>query len=261
MEHKRAMVLALRTLLKPVIRLMIAVGLNSRDFIEIVKTVYVEIARDEYGKRGRKSNVSRAAILTGLTRREVSRLSAVTTNDPLQQQDHMVPVGRVLSIWHQDSRFLDDSGRPRVLHESTDFALLIAECRGDIPVTAIVKELDASGCIRIEHGKVSVLSRYFMPMTLNELAIERFGRVVGDFSNSITYNTMNTSNQRSRFEGRAVHAMVSMSSTVAFQNYLDRRGQEFLEEMDDWLADHADPHDDASTTRLGVGVYMIGSMD
>lgn len=261
MEHKQVLVRALRTLLRPVVRLMIAVGLNARDFIEILKTVYVEIARDEYGKRGRKSNISKTAILTGLTRREVARLSSVSASDPLNLQDPMVPVGRVLSTWHQDPKYLDDRGRPRVLGQATEFAALIADCRGDIPVTAIIKELELSRCIRIERGNVQVTSRYFMPVPLEPRAIERLGRVFGDFSSSIVFNVMNTNNQRPRFEGRAVDASVSVASIDAFHNYLDRRGQEFLEEMDDWLGDHAESHADSATARVGVGVYMIGSID
>lgn len=261
MEHKQVLVQALRTLLRPVVRLMVAVGFNARDFIEVLKTVYVEIARDEYGKRGRKANISKTAILTGLTRREVARLSTVTASDPIKLQDPLVPVGKVLSTWHQDKRYLDDRGRPRILGELTEFAQLIAECRGDIPVTAIIKELELSRCIRIERGNVRVLSRYFMPVALEPRAIERLGRVFGDFSSSIVFNSLNTDHQRPRFEGRAVDAKVSVASVEAFHNYLDRRGQEFLEEMDDWLGDHAESHDDASTTRLGVGVYMIGNID
>lgn len=261
MEHKQVLVRALRTLLRPVVRLMIAVGFNARDFIEVLKTVYVEIARDEYGKRGRKSNISKTAILTGLTRREAARLSTVSASDPLNLEDPMVPVGKVLSTWHQDPRYLDDKGRPRVLAQATEFAKLLAECRGDIPVTAIVKELELSRCIRIEGGSVSVLSRYFMPVPLESRAIERFGRVFGDFSSSIVFNVMNTENQRPRFEGRAVDASVSVASLDAFHNYLDRRGQEFLEEMDNWLGDHADSHAEVATTRVGVGVYMIGDID
>ncbi|MFK7913784.1 MAG: DUF6502 family protein [Pseudomonadales bacterium] len=261
METKSEMVRALRTLLRPIVRLQIACGLNARDFVEILKSVYVEVASSEYGKRGRKANMSRVAVLTGLTRREVARLRNVNEHDPLQLQDPMVPVGRVLSAWHQERRYLDVDGQPRPLARGTEFLELINQCRGDIPATAVIKELEAAGSIRIDGGLVRAISRYFLPVPMDSGSIERLGRVLADVGSTITHNMLATEEMDSRFEGRAVHERVSLGSSDAFRNYLDRRGQELLVEMDDWLHDHGETSESDSVQRMGVGIYMIGGIE
>jgi len=48
-------------------------GITWKDFAELAKATYVEVATQEFGKRGRPTNVSRTAVLTGLARREVRK--------------------------------------------------------------------------------------------------------------------------------------------------------------------------------------------
>lgn len=261
MTKKQTVVIAVRTFLRPVVRLMIALGFNARDFMEVAKTVFTEVATDEYGKRGRPANVSRVALLTGLTRREVSRLRNVADHDPLDLEDPMVPVGRVLSSWHQDSRFLGPDGEPKPLSLNPTFLALVNEHRGDIPATTIVKELAEHGSIRVKGNKVTVLSRYFMPFDLDSQAIERFGRVMGDLGNAIGHNLLAAEREEATFEGRAVHELVSKNAADAFRSYLERQAMVFLEDVDDWLGDHAEREGSGATTRLGVGVYTIGGID
>lgn len=260
MTNKQILVTAVRTLLRPVVRLMIALGFNARDFMEVTKIVYTEVATSEYGKRGRNANVSRVALLTGLTRREVSRLRKVSVHDPLFLDDPMVPVGRVLSEWHQNPQYLDQHGQPKELLLDTAFLQLVNQHRGDIPATTIIKELEEHASIEITLGRVKVLSRYFMPFELDSQAIERFGRVMGDLGNAISQNLLATDREQATFEGRAVHELVATTASDAFRKFLERHAMEFLEEMDDWLGDHSE-RDQSRATRLGVGIYTIGGID
>ena len=69
-EHLR---LALRMMLKPLIRLLISQGVSHADFSEAAKDVYVEMAIRHFDER-EKVNQSRVAILTGLTRKEVKNV-------------------------------------------------------------------------------------------------------------------------------------------------------------------------------------------
>jgi hypothetical protein len=239
---------------------MIALGFNARDFMEVTKIVYTEVATSEYGRRGRNANVSRVALLTGLTRREVSRLRKVSKHDPLFLDDPMVPVGRVLSEWYQNPRYLDHDGQPKELLLESTFLELVNEHRGDIPATTIVKELAEHSSIEINMGRVKVLSRYFMPFKLDAQAIERFGRVMGDLGNAISGNLLAKDREQATFEGRAVHELVAATASDAFRKFLDRHAMEFLEEVDDWLGDHTEQDQDRAT-RLGVGIYTIGGMD
>ncbi len=62
--------------LRPVVRLLLKSGWTHREFADLARRVFVEVASTEFGKRGRPANASRVAILTGINRKDVSRLRA-----------------------------------------------------------------------------------------------------------------------------------------------------------------------------------------
>ena len=62
---------AFRKLLRPLVRILIRHGIAYAEFGEVVKSVYVDCAVEDFALPGRKTSGSRVAILTGLTRKEV----------------------------------------------------------------------------------------------------------------------------------------------------------------------------------------------
>ena len=83
---------------------MIKHGVMHREFVELTKEIYVEIASSDYGLRGRPTNAARMALLTGLDRKEVRRIrkkldQGAAAPEPAHQQDR---IARVLAGWHQD---------------------------------------------------------------------------------------------------------------------------------------------------------------
>ena len=65
---------ACRRLMRPIARLLIRGGVPFKDFVDLAKEAYVEVAGNDYGIRGRQTNTARVAILTGLSRKEVTRV-------------------------------------------------------------------------------------------------------------------------------------------------------------------------------------------
>ena len=106
--------------LRPLARILLQFGIGFREFSEIMKTAFVDVATKDYGLRGRPTNISRVAVMTGLTRKEVRRL-----REKLNNGDHAVvvkstPLAEILHRWHSESEFLDHSNRPSKLPFSGD---------------------------------------------------------------------------------------------------------------------------------------------
>src|SRR4051794_14350087 len=101
MGIRRATAMAVRVLLAPIIRILSSIGFNYRDFAEIAKTVYVEGAITEDRRRGRKTSLSRVAIITGINRREVTRLYEVVVADPAIYADFSASISNLLHTWHR----------------------------------------------------------------------------------------------------------------------------------------------------------------
>ena len=80
-KHAQALSAATLRLLRPLVRILLRNNVSHRTFAELAKVAYVEVANAEFGIVGKKQTVSRIAILSGLTRKEVQRLLAQTPAD------------------------------------------------------------------------------------------------------------------------------------------------------------------------------------
>src|SRR5690349_21969094 len=70
----RALAAAVERVLRPLFRILLRNHMSFKAFLDIAKHTYVEIAASEFGIPGKKQSVSRVALLSGLTRKEVQRL-------------------------------------------------------------------------------------------------------------------------------------------------------------------------------------------
>jgi len=251
--------------MRPIVAFLLRHGVTWDEFSDISKDVYVDVAREEYGIQGRPTNNSRVAMLTGLSRREVARI-----RDILQDQDES-PVGRrgnriseILTGWHADDEFVDDAGHPRVLPaEGVDGSLesLFRRFAGDLPHSALRKEMLQNELIEeLSDGSVKVLKRDFTYSTLDPEIFEQMSVSLHDHAATLDHNLNEKRKGPARFEGIADNARISSRAARRFAELFEKRGMDFLNEMDTWLSDQeTDEEKDASgrDVRLGVGVYLI----
>ncbi|MGB5738893.1 MAG: DUF6502 family protein, partial [Woeseia sp.] len=94
---KRGLLAAYSKLLRPLVRILLKQGVTYAEFSEVVKTVFVTIAAQEFRVPGKKMSKARIAIVTGLTRKEVQRLSLVDQDERFNLRTNLSRIGRVLS--------------------------------------------------------------------------------------------------------------------------------------------------------------------
>jgi len=260
---------ACRAALRPLIRILLHHGVMHREFVEVSKEVYVEMAREDYGLRGRPTNVSRTALLTGLDRKEVSRIRA-HLDEPkraqggsasLRRQDR---IARLLSGWHQDTEYLRSDGTPMMLPlegPAPSYESLVKRYAGDVPGITILRELARTGAVRIHNDSaVQVLRRNYRVDTADPDALERAGSVLADLGKTVTHNLYRSDTDESRFEARASNLRIPRRAIPAYREFIYAESQAFLERVDAWLSAHeAQPDDSGAIRRLGLGMYWIES--
>ena len=92
----------------------------------------------------RKQSVSRIAVITGLTRKEVSRLLKFSVPNDKEKSDRYHRASRVVSGWRRDKDFLNSGRRPAIfsiIGPGKSFQQLVKRYSGDIPHRAILDEL------------------------------------------------------------------------------------------------------------------------
>jgi len=257
---------AARQWLRPLVHVLIRSGVTWKDFAELARTSYVDVATQQFGKRGRPTNVSRTAVLTGLTRREVRRQRARLAASPESWAGHVTKGSLVLSAWHQDPEFLDASGQPAPLpmEGEVSFTALLRRCgAGDVRPSTLLKELLAAQAIRERpDGRLEPLKRSYIPQTMDEQLVLLWGKRMTDLARTSGHNLMCSPDTAARFERAAVSDHVNASALPEFRQFLAREGQAFLERIDAWLTEHQARHEEPDTARaairLGAGLYHIG---
>jgi hypothetical protein len=260
---KRSLILeTLGLLLEPIVLLLLKSGVTWKEFASVARAKFVEVATREFGIRGRPTNVSRVAILTGLDRRDVAKLRVPATTDT--QPGFMSRPTQVLEGWYGDLEFLTPGSTPRDLEidrGGNDFAALVRRYAPGIPVVAMVKELSAAGAIeKTKSGKLRALKRSFIPRELGDNQLRLWGSALRDLGTTLENNVARAKTDPARFERRALNLNVDPRALPDFKAFLETEGQAFLERVDAWLLAHRIDDQDATGSagiRLGVGVYHI----
>ena len=150
MEIKQALSDAARSILRPLVRVLLRNGIPYAAFADTVRRVYVEVAEREFTLPGRKQTVSRISTVTGLTRKEVARIQSMEAAAPATPAERFNRPARVIGGWVRDRRYHGKRGQPADLPidgETGSFSALVREFSGDIPPRAIADELARVGAI------------------------------------------------------------------------------------------------------------------
>lgn len=256
---------ASRQWLHPIAHVLIRGGVTWREFAELAKAAYVHVATEKFGKRGRPTNVSRTAVLTGLARRDVRKQRELLVQAPPVLSGYVTKASLVLSTWHLDPEFLDKKGHPARLPvegKRRSFASLVQRCAGgDVPATTLLKELIDAGAVRVRgKGELEVMQRNYIPHPMDEQLVRLWGSVLADIATTYVHNLTKPAKSPARFERAAVNDRIDPRAVPEFRKFLEREGQAFLERADAWLTAHQLPPEDHradAAIRLGVGTYHV----
>lgn len=253
---------ACRRLLRPLIRILLDHGIAYRDFAEIVRSVYVEVARESFTPEGKRPTDAHVAVVTGLTRKEVKRLrEQADDNHADQVWGGANRATRVLSGWHRDPDFTDQRGAPRPLSLSDDdgFVALVRRYSGDIPPKAILEELERVTVVERDNDTLRVLDRAYVPDARDPESLRMLGSAGHDLFATIAHNIARDESTPPRFQRTVFNTRIDPRALPVFQRLVSQQGQQWLETLDDWLENHEIDRDDdtASRARTGVGIYFF----
>lgn len=191
------MLTALQRVLKPLIRLSLAQGINFQMLVEILKTVLVQVAEDEFKLQQRTQTDSRISLLTGLHRKDVHRLR--DQPDALLSQPSLVTLGSLLvGLWISDADFIDANGAPKALPRlasmggDISFDRLVSRVSKDIRARPVLDEWLRVGVVNIdENDYVHLNADAFVPSADFEGKLFFFQQNLHDHAAATAHNLMN----------------------------------------------------------------------
>jgi hypothetical protein len=261
---RQALDTAVMHLLRPLVRLLLRHAVPYAAFEEMAKRVYVASAMEDFPLPGKKPSISRASILTGLTRKDVQRLVAEPHDSAPEQGDRYNRAARVMTAWIRDPDFLDpQTGEPMPLpaEGETSFAALVRRHSGDMPTRAVLDELLRVGAVRQrDDGCCEPVARAYVPRhgTLDKLNI--LGTDVADLIDTIDHNLQHGDDDP-RFQRKVMYHSIDVAALPAFRRSSTAQAQALLERLDRWLAgkdtDAAPGDAEPPKARVGLGIYYF----
>ncbi len=257
---------AIAICLRPIARMLLRSGIGYKQFAELAKVAFMQEALGERDSRGRMVNLSRVAIKTGLSRKEVARLRAVMNSSARLGLSHVDAVfhsghaARVLQLWHVDPRFVTPAGTPKTLSftgEEPTFSTLVRAAGGDVPPGAVRAELfDARSIIENEYGRLVPIKRYFVPADAGEELVVGFTHIVSPVLEGLARNTDRESKQP--FIQRLAYSdRLPTTAIPHFREVARSRASEFVQVIDDWLSSNESKPEATGESgfRVALGVF------
>ncbi len=255
--------------LRPMAKILLRFGIGFRELSEIAKVAFVEVASTEYGLRGRPTNISRVAVMTGLTRKEVRRIRERINTGNATANVKSTPLSEILHRWHSESDYLDSTGLPLALEfsgEKSSFSSLVKRFGGDVPPGAMRTELKRVGAVEeIEQGRLKVVSRVVSPIGESDNLITGLVHAVYPLISTISHNVDPDRDGSTWAQLNTYSQSISKSDFPRLRRISLDRLQEVSESFDDMFMAYETLHEnDASEDDknvVAVGVFYFEEQD
>lgn len=255
---------ALRKVLTPLVRVMIRYGFSYGTFSEIARSVFVEQVYKLLQRENQKATASAVSAITGLSRKEVSRLSKGGDAELVETEQKRNRAAQVMSGWSNDPDF-SNQGQPKILPltgESGSFAELVRRYGSDVTASAILALLIRNGAVENGDTTVRLLSDAYIPMGTPIERLEVLGTDANELITTIAHNIDAAPDQRV-FQRKVSVDQLSADDVADFRAFSDEQSQALLETYDAWLTNRArqftSTDDVVKNKAVSVGIYFYAS--
>jgi len=262
-KHIQVISTAIYSLMRPLARVLIRNGVTFQSFSDIAKRAFVDVGMNQFAIDGRKQTISRVAVLTGLSRKEVQRVLNEGMQNDTETHERYNRASWVAAGWVRDQDFLNQDGRPATLpvEGKKSFAELVKRYGGDVPSRAVLDELQRVGAVRLmDNGRVKLLARAYVPRTSNLDKIAILGTDVADLIGTIDHN-LDRGEREPYFQRKVMYDNVPKESIAEFREMSGDQLQALMEKLDQWLSRHdrdVNPQSKGTgRTRVGIGIYYF----
>src|SRR5688572_6227964 len=251
---------------------MLQSGISYSQFASVAKSVFVQIATAEYKRRGRPANFSQVSAMTGISRKEVSRMRKGDSEGRWTPSMEASPVNAILHEWHFDPDFSDGAGnaRPLPFEGPGSFSTLVSRHVGDIPPGAMRSTLQKAGLVTLKSdGLLSVSQPFFYPNTFDEDFIRIYAFTMSNLGSTIAHNaalhqkaelSYEKKRELVRTERSVWSEYLNEEAVARFKAWVNLAVPRFLEDANHIIGEAEIPRnerDKKESRAIGLGIYYF----
>ncbi len=258
-----SLILLLQRLLRPLVRLTLTKGFTYPMLLNLLKSAYVQVAKEEFTLDDKRQTDSRISLLTGVHRKDVRRL-AHETSAPDSMPANVSLGSQLIARWMSMPEYLDERGHPRPLPRvagkgaEESFEVLVTSQSKDIRPRAVLDEWQRLGIVHVdEAGRVCLNVEGFVPEKGFDEKAYYVGHNVHDHLAAGAHNLLGGTPP---FLERSVYSeKISEASALELAELSRRLGTQMLQTI--YLRtqelEERDVRDNAATTRMNFGIYFF----
>lgn len=210
---------ALRQVLRPLVRLMLSQGVTLQYLTDLLKSLLVEVAERDFRIDGKPPTDSRISLVTGVHRKDVSRLRQELKQDEPATPNVVSLGAQLVALWLGTDDYVDAHGHPlplpRFRSEGGDqsFEALVASVNSDIRSKVVLDEWLRLGIARLDdERRVCLQEAAFVPSEGYEEKAFYFGHNLHDHLAAAAHNLQGAG---APFMERSVHYDALSEASVA----------------------------------------------
>ena len=167
-------------------------------------------------------------------------------------------VSEVLRLWETRAEFLDAAGKPRLLPlaGNPSFAQLCKQAYPQLSPTVVLTALESGHSIEITDGHVRLLSRTKLVQDREQAAHARAALVSTRLLRSLVGNVDPAGASEKMFERTVLGHAIPRGQLPAIKAFMMRHGQQYLEDLDDWLETLQAPENE-DTVSAGACLFLF----
>lgn len=246
--------------LRPIAMMLLRFGVNYRSFADAAKVAFVQMAAKECREGTGRSNVSRIALMTGLSRKEVRALVGVRESGQDWDQSNVHFPAEVLRVWFTDERFCSREGQPKYLSwdvGESSFVHLVRCVGRNLSAVAIRTELLRVGAIcQNDLGELQALRRHFVADAAQERLIEGIQFGLRPLALTLAKNTVIDGRENLRFQRVVDSYSIPHDQRRKVELAIKEKLEGFSEEIDDVLSEASRGATEKELgSAVGVGLF------
>lgn len=261
---------AIRRMMRPVVRQMIAYGLSYPAFEQMMKELFVEIAERDFALPYKRQTDSRLAVITGIGRKEVAQLRRRDGEDDGLAEIEDTVATHVVGRWMAGPPYATPDGVPRRLPyegdtpEAPSFSRLVRDLGVDVPVRAVLDELIRAGSAELlSGGGVALVQEGHIARSDVEGKLALVGSDPAELFSTIVHNI--ESPEEPWLQRKVVYDNIGSEGLALLQAESARLGEEFLRRANALLSSYdRDRNPDSPggrRSRVVLGSYYFQESD
>lgn len=268
-QPPEVLISAIRKILRPLVRLMLSFHITYPFVVNLLKSLYVEVAEEEFAVSDKRQTDSRINLLTGVHRKDVKRLRSAHSDDFATPKN--ISIGaQLIAYWLGSEEFWDAQGKPLALplrtanknRNAKSFDDLVEiVCKQDIRPRVILDEWLHLGIASLdEDSRVRLNTGAFTPEQGFDEKAFYFGKNLHDHLSASASNMLG--NSPSYFDRSVYYDSLSKESVAQLAKLANDTGMQALTTMNKaaLALQQQDQKGDDRTYRMNFGVFNYNAV-